>query len=136
MRTNRLMDLTADGRVAVGLGLSFNAPDLVEFGGLLGFFESDAFGAPHLMVKRREFAKVVRSAVIEDLDAVEIRSGLGRKFPHFLLIADDRDLCDAALSANSRGLDRADVFALGQYNMLWIGGGSLTDFLQYHTFDL
>jgi 2-keto-3-deoxy-L-rhamnonate aldolase RhmA len=31
------MDLTADGRVAVGLGLSFNAPDLVEFGGLLGF---------------------------------------------------------------------------------------------------
>jgi 2-keto-3-deoxy-L-rhamnonate aldolase RhmA len=31
------MDLTADGRVAVGLGLSFNAPDLVEFAGLLGF---------------------------------------------------------------------------------------------------
>jgi 2-keto-3-deoxy-L-rhamnonate aldolase RhmA len=37
MRANRLMKVTADGRVAVGLGLSFNTPDLVEFAGLLGF---------------------------------------------------------------------------------------------------
>jgi len=42
MRANRLMDVTAGGRVAVGLGLSFNTPDLVEFAGLLASTSSSS----------------------------------------------------------------------------------------------
>lgn len=37
MRQNRLRQLTSDGRVAIGVGMGFNAPDLVEFCGELGF---------------------------------------------------------------------------------------------------
>lgn len=37
MRPNRLRELTKDGRVALGAGIGFNDPDLVEFCGELGF---------------------------------------------------------------------------------------------------
>src|SRR5262245_59240443 len=37
MRANRIRDLVRDGRVAYGVGLGINSPDLVELCGELGF---------------------------------------------------------------------------------------------------
>src|SRR3954447_3809168 len=37
MRPNRLRELTLDGRVAYGIGISFNSPEVVEYCGALGF---------------------------------------------------------------------------------------------------
>ena len=84
------------------------------------------------MIKRRVLAEVVRLAVVENLDPVEIYAVLGREGPQLFFAADQCDLRDAVARAHLSGLDGADIFALGQDDVLNIGAGTFANGLQDH----
>ncbi len=75
---------------------------------------------------------VMRGAMIEHIDAVEVRSGLGGKFADLFFVADDRDLCNSVADARGRGLNGAEIVALRQYYVLRVGRGSLTNGFEDH----
>ena len=67
------------GDRSVSLALADHQVGKIEriFYGLLGLLECDALCVTHLMIERRRLAKIVMVlAMIEYLDAVQVRAGL------------------------------------------------------------
>ena len=72
--------------------------------------------------------------MIQDVDAVEIRTCLSRKCTDLFCVAENGDLRYALAGANRRGLNGSDVLALGQNNVLRISCRTLSDLFQDHIY--
>ena len=70
------------------------------------------------MIKRRQFSKIVRPAMVNYLYSIEIGTGLRRQAADLFFITYDRDLRNSFGGADRGGLNSSDVFAFRQNNML------------------
>src|SRR5262249_18473034 len=103
------------------------------FQSLFTLLERDAFGTAHLVIDLGKTLKIVRFAVVENVDTVEVRSRFGSKRSYLFFVPDDGYFGDAVSRTYRRGLDRPRVVAFWKDNMLNVGRRSLADLLEDHT---
>src|SRR5678815_2465466 len=70
--------------------------------------------------------------MIDYVDTIEIRTGLGGERTDLVLCTDDGDLRDAVSSADLRRRQCTRVVALGEDDVLKVGRGSRSDLFEDH----
>jgi hypothetical protein len=79
------------------------------------------------VVERGHLREVGGAAVVDEPDAAEVGARLARRGAHLLFASQDGDARQPVARARRGGRQRARVFALGQDDVLRVGGGHLPD---------
>src|SRR5690606_20106796 len=68
-----------------------------------GFLKRYAFCTTHLVINIRKSAEVAGAAMVDDIDAVQVKTALGRARTQLVLLTDQRYACDLLTRTNFRG---------------------------------